>query len=296
MIVALRIGFWLGWKIESNWTDPLLFFIYAVVRPLGAALILVAMFFAVSGGERGPLLDFLVVGSAAWPLVLSGLSGLALAMVTDREHWHMIRPVYTSPVSWPGYLVGRSLAMTASTGLVGALVTLLVGRLVLGVDIAPSLAGAAYLAVATALGLVAVIAIGLVAVAYLLSVPGEAWRLPEALSASLYLVCGAVFPVSVLPGALGSLSRIFPFTWWLEALRRGLLGGALRSDTSRSTNPQAVNPQSVDIVSFPSLSHGDVLALLALTTAVAAVIATLVFRRAEHRARRLGTLDRETGY
>ncbi|MGH9035938.1 MAG: hypothetical protein ACRD0O_09245, partial [Acidimicrobiia bacterium] len=92
MTRSLRTGFWLGWKIESNWTDPLLFFIYSVARPLGGALILVAMFFAVSGGKHGPVLDFFVIGSAFWPFVLAGLTGMAMAVLEDREHWKMVRP------------------------------------------------------------------------------------------------------------------------------------------------------------------------------------------------------------
>jgi hypothetical protein len=31
---GIRTSFWLGWQVESNWTDPFLFAIYTVVRPL----------------------------------------------------------------------------------------------------------------------------------------------------------------------------------------------------------------------------------------------------------------------
>jgi ABC-2 type transport system permease protein len=274
---SLRTGFWLGWKIESNWTDPVLFLIYSVVRPLGAAFILVAMFFAVSGGKHGPLLDYFVVGSAFWPFVLAGLQGMAMAVLEDREHWKMIRPVYTSPISWPAYLVGRSLALTASIGAGGAAVTLVVAALVLRVPFAVTSGDLAYLAAALALGLASVIALGLLAVAVALSVSREAWHIPEAISASLYLVSGAIFPVDVLPGPLRTLSEAMPLTWWLEAMRRGLLPAGAR-------------------VSFPALSQGEVLGLLAAATAGSLVLALAVFTWAERRARRLGILDRESGF
>ena len=135
---SLRAGFWLGWKIESSWADPLLFLIYSVIRPLGSALILVVMFFAVSGGRRGPLLDFFVVGSAFWPLVLAGLQGLVTAVLEDRELWRMTRSVYTSPISWPTFLIGRTLAATLSAGFGGVVVILMTGRLFLGVPLALS--------------------------------------------------------------------------------------------------------------------------------------------------------------
>jgi ABC-2 type transport system permease protein len=274
---SLRTGFWLGWKIESNWTDPLLFFIYSVARPLGAALILVAMFFAVSGGERGALLDFFVVGSAFWPLVLGGLTGMAMAVLDDREHWKMVRPVYTSPVWWPAYVVGRALALITSVGAGGAAVTLVVAALVLRIRFSVTPADLAYVSVALVLGVAAVIALGLLSVAAVLSASREAWHLPEAISASLYLVSGAIFPVDVLPGPLQAVSRAMPLTWWLEAMRRGLLPDGAR-------------------VSFPALSSGEVLGLLAASATVALVVAGMVFTWAEHRARRLGILDRETGF
>ena len=32
----LRAALVLGWRVESNWTDPLLFFIYTVARPIAS--------------------------------------------------------------------------------------------------------------------------------------------------------------------------------------------------------------------------------------------------------------------
>src|SRR5207245_378590 len=45
---ALSGGFWLGWKIESNWTDAFRFLTYQIARPDGGALLLVFMYFAVA--------------------------------------------------------------------------------------------------------------------------------------------------------------------------------------------------------------------------------------------------------
>ncbi len=41
---SFRIAAWLGWQVESNWTDPLLFAVYSLVRPLAGAAILVVMY------------------------------------------------------------------------------------------------------------------------------------------------------------------------------------------------------------------------------------------------------------
>ena len=40
----------LGWQISSNWTQPLVFVLYSVLRPLSAAFILVVMYRVISGG------------------------------------------------------------------------------------------------------------------------------------------------------------------------------------------------------------------------------------------------------
>ena len=40
---SFRMAAWLGWQIESNWTDPFLFAIYSIIKPLSGAAILVAV-------------------------------------------------------------------------------------------------------------------------------------------------------------------------------------------------------------------------------------------------------------
>ena len=41
---------WLGWQMEANWTDPFLFLVYSVAKPVSAALILVFMYIVILGG------------------------------------------------------------------------------------------------------------------------------------------------------------------------------------------------------------------------------------------------------
>ena len=62
----------LGWQMEANWTDPLLFFIYSVAKPLASALILVVMLDVISGGAKPEYRAFVVVGSALWSFVSGG--------------------------------------------------------------------------------------------------------------------------------------------------------------------------------------------------------------------------------
>ncbi len=273
---TVRVAYWLGWQVESNWTDPLLFFIYSIARPLGGALILVFMYFVVSRGGRGDMLGFFLVGSAFWPFVIAGMMGMAWGIISDREHWKTLKYVYTSPISYRAYLVGRSLAQATSATAATA-ITLLFGRWVLQIPLHLSSMDIPYALVAFALGITSIMALGFVVVSAAMSISGEAWRMPEGVGAALYLICGAIFPVTVLPAVLQDLAQAIPLTWWLEAMRRGLLGaGGLRS--------------------FPWASDLQVLAIFAAVTAVWVAGGVLVFSYAEQRARALGILDRESGY
>lgn len=273
---TVRVAYWLGWQVESNWTDPLLFFIYSIARPLGGALILVFMYFVVSPGGRGDMLGFFLVGTAFWPFVIAGMMGMAWGIISDREHWKTLKYVYTSPISYRAYLVGRSLAQATSATAATA-ITLLFGRWVLHVPLHMNTMNIPYALVSFALGITSIIALGFVVVSAAMSISGEAWRMPEGVGAALYLVCGAIFPVTVLPAVLQNVAKAIPLTWWLEGMRRALLG----SDVVRS---------------FPWASDAQVLAMLAALTAIWLAAGALVFSYAEQRARVLGILDRESGF
>lgn len=273
---VLRVSYWLGWQIETNWTDPLLFFIYSLAKPLGGVLILVFMYFVVAQGRSGAMLGFFVVGTALWPFVVRGVMGIAWGLISDREHWRTLRYIYTSPIPYRAYLVGRALAQ-ATSAVAPAVITLLFGRYVLGVPIHTATVDVPYTAAAMVVGIAGIVALGLVVVSAAMLISGEAWRMPEGVGAALYLVSGAIFPVTVLPGMLQSVAQAVPLTWWLEAMRRGLLG------------PEAVT-------SFAWAPDGLVLAYQVLVTGLWVALASLIFAVAERRARQIGVLDQESAF
>ncbi|MDR7434989.1 MAG: ABC transporter permease [Armatimonadota bacterium] len=273
---TFAVAYWLGWQIESNWTDPLLFLIYSVIRPLGGVLILAVMFFVVARGARGPVLGFFVTGTAFWPFVVMAMQGMAMGVLADREHWKTLRYIYSAPISYRAYLVGRSLAQ-ATSALAAMAITLLFGRWVLGIPLYFSTIRPLVLLPAFLLGIAGIVAMGLLITSALTWTSREAWRLPEAVGAALYLLCGVIFPTTVLPRGLQMLSMGIPLTWWLEAMRRGLLGEHA-------------------LLSFPWASDARVLGTLAMLVAVWIIGAGFAFTCAEFRARALGILDQETGH
>src|SRR5215212_3300650 len=99
---TFRVAAWLGWQIEGNWTDPLAFLIFTILRPLASALIVVVMYQVIAGGERTAFFSYLYISNAFFVLVIQVMSGMAWAIMEDREEYKMLKYIYTSPgrCSW----------------------------------------------------------------------------------------------------------------------------------------------------------------------------------------------------
>jgi ABC-2 type transport system permease protein len=269
---SFRTAIGLGWAIESNWSDPFLFAVYTMAKPLAAAGILVVMFQVISQGRNPEFLQFLIVGSALWNVVFGVMAGLVQSILEDRERYRMMKYVVVTPTSLFPFLLGRSLARVAAS-LVAVVLTMLVGIGFLGIELRPNLL---YLVPASVLGVLAVIALGVFMAGWCLQLRQEAWHYPEAIAGAFYLISGAIFPVDILPAFLHPIAYASPTTWWLEASRRGLLGHGA---------PGALG----------ELSDGTVMLLLLVSTAIAIPLALAAFAWFMRRARQAGLLDMVTG-
>lgn len=277
----------LGWAMEANWTDPLLFLIYSVAKPVSAALILVVMLEVIGGAASREYRGFVVTGSALWAFVLSGIAGLAWSILDDRERYRMLKYVYVSPSDFLVVLLGRGAARVA-VGAMGALITLAAGVLVLGVPFDPLRIDWPLLVVVSAFGLAAIVAIGVTLAAICLQTRQESWSYPEALAGALFLVSGAVFPLSVLPGPVQLLGLVDPLAWWIEGTRQALFGGA----------PTAIGgPGSVwlGVTGSAVPTPAAVVTALLATGALGTLAALAAFRASERRAKDRGLLDQTTG-
>jgi len=272
---SLRAGARLGWAIESNWSDPLLFAIYSIIKPLGAVMLLVALVWVLGAGGRSDAIAYLVVGSSAWTFVGAALIGLVQTILDDREHYRVLKYVVTSPAPFLAYLVGRAGAQLL-VATIGCLVVLAIGVVLLGVPISLTAINWPLLAVSMAIGLVGLIALGIGLAGFCLQLRQEAWSYPEAVAGALYLLCGAIFPIDVLPAALQPVCLALAPTWWLEGIRRALLG---------EPTPGVMAP----------LSDTTVVAALAVTTAGLVVAGLACFRVMLRRARDRGLIDQLTG-
>ncbi|MFI5261390.1 MAG: ABC transporter permease [Candidatus Limnocylindrales bacterium] len=279
----------LGWQMEANWTDPLLFFIYSVAKPLASALILVVMVQIVSGG--GPAAAsaraFVVIGSALWAFVLAGVQGIAWSVLDDRERYRMLKYLYVSPSDFLVVLVGRGVARVGVGGM-GTLITLAAGVLFMGVPFDPAAADWALGAVIMVGGLAAVVALGILMAAVCLQTRQESWSYPEAVAGALFLLVGAIFPLSVLPLPVQALSLTLPLTWWIDGFRQAIFPATVSSVGGQGSLYQAVTGQATP-------DAATIVAALLVTTALVTLVSAILFRLSERRAKDRGLIDRTTG-
>ncbi|MFL5756301.1 MAG: ABC transporter permease [Chloroflexota bacterium] len=284
---SFRTAATLGWRIEANWTDPTLFLIYSVAKPLAAALLLIVMLDVVGGAAARQLRGFVIVGSALWAFVQSGMSGLAQAVLEDRERYRMLKYLCVSPEGLVVLLLGRGAARIL-IGAFAAAITLVFGIAFVGVRFDPLGIDWLLLVSASAIGFVSIVALGMAMAAVCLQSRQEAWSYPEAVAGALFLLCGVVFPLAVLPQFVQAVGLAIPITWWIEAVRDAVLAGA----------PSSIGGPGSLWTSVTGSARPDattlLIALLA-TGAVGTLASALLFRISERRAKARGLLDQTTG-
>jgi ABC-2 type transport system permease protein len=273
--------------MEANWTDPLLFFIYSVAKPLAATLVLVFMVLVIGGAASAEFRAYVVVGSALWAFVVAGIAGLAWAILEDRERYRMLKYLYLSPSAFALLLVGRGVARVAVGGM-GALITLAVGVTFMGVALDPGRIDWPLLALMMSLGVASIVAIGLLLAAVVLQTRQESWDYPELVAGALFLLVGAVFPLAVLPHPVQAVGLAMPLTWWLAGVREALFPGGISS----VGGPGSLFAQ---LSGHAAPSHLEIALGLLVTGTLVTLGASVAFAAAERRVKARGLIDVTTG-
>ncbi len=278
---SFRVATWLGWQIESNWTDPFLFFVYSIVKPVASVMILVIMYWVITQTDTtSPYFAYMYLGNTAYIYVGSILVGVSWAVIDDREHYQTLKYIYISPIKFYFYLLGRGMARFL-TGTLSVVITMAFGLLVLKLSIRPAEIDWLYLAASMLVGLASMALMGLLLGAATMQMARHFWSVGESVAGALYLLCGAIFPLDVLPGWLRPLGFALPLTYWLESLRRAVLG----SEASKRISP-----------SLGGISDGQLLLILVGVTLLTGLVSIYFFRWSEHRAREKGLIDMTTHY
>ncbi len=270
---------WLGWQIESNWTDPFLFAIYSIVKPLATSGILVVMYSIITKGNFDtPIFPYIYFGNAFYIYVGAVMTGISWAVIEDREHYKTLKYMYIAPIRIPVYWLGRGVARFLS-GSVAVSITIAFGVLFLHVPL--DLAGVNWPLFFASLfvGIAMLAMLGLLLASVTLLVAHHLFLIGEAVAGALYLFSGAIFPLDVLPAWLQPVGFAIPITYWLELMRRSLAGDVAQA--------------------FPTLAHFSDLQLFGILlglTLLFGVISILVFRFCDARARERGLIDLVTNY
>ena len=257
---SFRIAAWLGWQIESNWTDPFLFAIYSIAKPLAGAAILVVMYSIVTNGNFDtPIFPYIYLGNAFYMYVGGVMTGISWAIIDDREHYKTLKYMYVAPIHMPTYLLGRGVARF----IVSSISVLNWGMFFVSLFI----------------GVIMLAMMGLMLAGITLLIAQHVWFIGDITAGALYLFSGAIFPLDVLPKFLRPVGFLMPITYWLELLRRSLVGSVAEA--------------------FPTLAGFNNMQLMGILlglTAVFAILAAVIFFWCEYRARERGMIDMVTNY
>jgi ABC-2 type transport system permease protein len=276
---SFRIATWLGWQIESNWADPLLFFIYSIVKPLASASILVVMYGIITKSNfQNPLFPYIYLGNAFYIYVGAVMGGVSWAVIDDREHYKTLKYMYVAPISIPIDLLGRGMARFL-TGSFSVIITITAGVLFLKVPINLLQVNWGLFFLSLLIGIIMLAMMGLLLGSITLLLVHHSFGVGEGVAGALYLFSGAIFPLEVLPAWLRPIGFAMPITYWLELLRRSLVGNVAQA--------------------FPTLaafSNLQLLGILIGLSIIFGIVAAYAFRWCDHRARERGLIDRVTNY
>ena len=276
---SLRLASWLGWQIESNWADPFLFAVYSFAKPIAGAMILVVMYNVITQGDtESPIFPYIYVGNAFYIYVATVMTGVSWAVIDDREHYRTLKYIYIAPLRYPFYLIGRGAARFV-IGSVSVLITLLFGAAFLQVPLHMGSIHWPLFFGALGLGVFALAMMGLVLAGVTMLIANHVWFVGEAVAGALFLFSGAIFPLDTLPAFLRPIGFALPVTYWLELIRRALLGSAAAA--------------------FPTLAaftNAQLFAILLGLAAFFALLAVVVFRYCDYLARERGMIDMTSNY
>ena len=270
---------WLGWQIESNWTDAFLFLVFSILKPIASVMILVFMYNAVSrNAADSPIYSYIYLGNAFYIYVGAVMAGGSYSILDDRERYRSLKYIYIAPINIPIYLLGRAVARFI-TGTIAVFITLSAGVLFFKVPLNILSINWLMFFAAMVLGVACLTFMGIVLGMWTLTLRTEPWFIGEATAAALYLFSGAIFPITILPTILKPIGFIMPMTYWLELIRRSLLGSGAAA--------------------FPTLagfSDIQLFGILGVITLAFGLIASFAYRFFDKVARDNGMIDAQSNF
>jgi ABC-2 type transport system permease protein len=256
-----------------------LFAVYSIVKPLAGAAILVVMYGVITNSDfESPIFAYIYLGNAFYIYVGQLMTGISWAIIDDREHYKTLKYIYAAPIHFPTYLLGRGVARFV-IATISVFVTIVFGVLFLKLRIDLAAVNWPLFLITIFIGVNMLALMGLILAGAMLLLVHHMWELGGAVAGALYLFSGAIFPLDILPVFLRPLGYLMPITYWLELLRRSLVGSVAEA--------------------FPTLSgwsNVQLMGILLALTAAFALLSASAFRWCEWRAKEKGLIDVVTNY
>jgi ABC-2 type transport system permease protein len=266
----------LGWDLEGNWAPAWLYVIFALIPSIFGVLMLVFMFRIIMGAGSDPsYLAFLLAGSAAFLFVRLLLAGAGMVVVEDREHYKTFRYIYSSPVPFPVQIFGR-VAPKTLIAIFGAILTILAGYAILNVKLNPTGIEWGIVVLSLAVAIIGMASIGWMLASFMLIIDRMGWILAEGIAGLLFLITGAIFPMSFLPAPIAAVGKAVPITYWMDIWRLAIYGKSAKLGTG--------------------LAVAELWTYFLITTLIWVVLAVIWYRIADKLARHWGKIEQETFY
>jgi len=291
---TLHWSIWLGWQIESNWANPWLFALYLVVKPIAGSLMLVGMFYAanaavVATGRSGvppELLPFVYVSNACFGLVGAVMFGMSNVVTSDRDSYRMLKYIFISPGRLQAYFLGRGVARFLE-GVAGGAITLLAGLALPGIRNTIQIQNIdwPWMLIYLSVGFVMLWAAGMILASIVLNLSRSASFLSEGIAGVVYFLSGVLFPITILPRSLQYIGESLPTTYWLEGMRRTIIGSPR----------DIVLKDKIVPAPFADWSNLHLLLVLCATTLGLVIVSQIVYHWSVRRAWRRGKIEETQG-
>ncbi len=269
---SLYYAFWLGWQIDSNWTDPFVFMVFTITKPLAAALTIFLMYYIIIGNFMSPLFGYVFVGSTFNAFLSLVLYSAIWMVYSDREAYQTLKYIYITETPIWLYYTGRLLVkFVAAT--ISSIIILLAGIYIakIPLNINPPL-----LTITIIAGIAVTLTLGYIFAFMAMLMARHSEGIASSLTALFFLISGVVFPIDILPQPVKTLSLIFPATYWFALLRRSVLG--------------------YDLGELGKLTIQQLWVNLILLTAIYLFIAFIMYKSIDYLVRKKGIIDMTTNY
>ena len=181
------------------------------VMPLFTATI---TYFIYGGQSPERVFQYAVLGSGFMGLWSSIVFSSASDLTRER-YYGTLESIFISPTSFSVILMGKIFGNTL-WGIVSMVMAFLYLKLLFGIQI-PKLS--APLFIGTLIIVIFAVCVFAFLLALLFTLTKYANTIMNVIEYPIFLLCGFVFPISILPNWLSWISYILPPTWAIEALR-----------------------------------------------------------------------------